>query len=610
MSSSRPKLTEYRPLFERFEDKGPLWSIVRETAEALAADRATKYLPTVVAELFFIGAIAVALSRTIAAIDTNAFNQTIFISLEVHSIAFTTLYFWIIPTVFLGSIIGVSQTEARIPRILNRFQRDVRKHFEESGIDFPGFQEEMVKLKTRVESKEDRLFHGGIYSWQPSNWQYGAVQQSEPAQPAQNGSDESLPPNPQPDDTTEYILAQEQLENVNREPSIELATLDSKVNSPLLQSGPPQDSGGQARSSDLQSDTLQDYRRMARIMRLPGFAGPFSAGPSSPAPAQHSYIDRRQAPEPDTQPLGAQSDSPQSQIPQLPVSRTVSSTRPPSTCPNPPSKFKYWLRHHQPIPYLIVIIPTITSCLLSGYVPPDGWDCRVTGEICVLAAWLLSAELDIVFNYFLPLCPELREGEELDPVGLNGECGDPKVSENVNGKGEGEGEDATTENQETRRLTKRRTILWRTMYMKDLLTTIGTIIWIVCTIVGVLNRCSCWTLWGTTGLTLPQRPDVDVLLRRRLKREYPAIIFTGLGIELLVFPLWMLLWYRDALKVFVQRDDGESNFKWLWEGWANMRAWGPRYWENLKRWGKRKARKMPTWEILMNDGRNGLTMGM
>ena len=183
-------MTENRPLFEKLKDRRPLWSIVRENAEALAIDRATKYLPTVVAEVIFIGAIVVAVSRTIAAIDTDAFNQTIFIGLEAHSIAYTTLYFWIIPTVFLGSIIGVSQTEARMPCILNWFQRDVRKHFEEWD-RFSSVSGRDGEVETRVESKEDRLFHGGIYSWQPSNWHYGAVQQSEPAQLAQNGSDES-----------------------------------------------------------------------------------------------------------------------------------------------------------------------------------------------------------------------------------------------------------------------------------------------------------------------------------------------------------------------------------------------------------------------------------
>lgn len=78
--------------------------------------------------------------------------------MEAHSIAFTASYFWIIPAVFLSSVIGASQTEAAIPRILRRFQVDIER------LDLPN----EIKLPNEcLEDNEKRIFHGGIYSWRP-----------------------------------------------------------------------------------------------------------------------------------------------------------------------------------------------------------------------------------------------------------------------------------------------------------------------------------------------------------------------------------------------------------------------------------------------------------
>lgn len=83
-----------------------------------------------------------------------------FINVEAHSIAFTALYFWIIPAVFLSSIIGVSQTEAAIPRILRQFEIDI-KHLN---------LEHEIKLPNEcLNDNEKRIFHGGIYSWRPQS---------------------------------------------------------------------------------------------------------------------------------------------------------------------------------------------------------------------------------------------------------------------------------------------------------------------------------------------------------------------------------------------------------------------------------------------------------
>ena len=78
--------------------------------------------------------------------------------MEAHSIAFSALYFWIIPAVFLGSIIGVSQTEAAIPRILRRLQTDIESLKLPNVVNLPN---------ERLGDNEKRIFHGGVYSWQP-----------------------------------------------------------------------------------------------------------------------------------------------------------------------------------------------------------------------------------------------------------------------------------------------------------------------------------------------------------------------------------------------------------------------------------------------------------
>ena len=97
------------------EERQRLLATCDLTAQALAADRATKFLPIIVAQIFFVGTIGIAFGRAPTA-SSGPSPQT-FVNIEAHSIAFSALYFWILPAVFLGSIIGVSQTENALPRI-------------------------------------------------------------------------------------------------------------------------------------------------------------------------------------------------------------------------------------------------------------------------------------------------------------------------------------------------------------------------------------------------------------------------------------------------------------------------------------------------------------
>lgn len=149
---------------------------IQKSADALAADRATKFLPILVALAFFVGSVGIALSRTRSA--ASASSTTSFINIEVYSIAFSALYFWIIPAIFLSSVIGVSQTENAIPRILQRLQTDL-DHLE-YGSDMRLPNEYIEKREGKcdkhcqiecAECSQRRTFYGGIYSWQPAKWQ-------------------------------------------------------------------------------------------------------------------------------------------------------------------------------------------------------------------------------------------------------------------------------------------------------------------------------------------------------------------------------------------------------------------------------------------------------
>lgn len=160
---------------------------------------------------------------------------------------------------------------------------------------------------------------------------------------------------------------------------------------------------------------------------------------------------------------------------------------------------------------------TSTGMAVSALVPPDGWDCRHIGEISIFFAWFMSAQVDVLLAYLWPM-------------------------------------KANNQNK----------LFWTTS-IKDLIVTIATMGIVVVTQIGIFNRCSCYTQWGRTGLALPEMPDISETLFHRLNTVYPAITFTGIGIELIVIPFFICIQYKDALRTFVQRDDKKSNAGWLWK---------------------------------------------
>lgn len=108
--------------------------MIYQTGGALAADRATKFLPVIVAQIIFIAVIGVAALKIGAA--SRVSEDNVWIN-DVRSMAFSLQSLWIIPAVFLGSMIGVSQTATAIPRILRRFQTDLERLSLPKGVNLP-----------------------------------------------------------------------------------------------------------------------------------------------------------------------------------------------------------------------------------------------------------------------------------------------------------------------------------------------------------------------------------------------------------------------------------------------------------------------------------------
>lgn len=430
--------------------------MIRQTGRALAADRSTKFLPIVVAQIFFIGAVGIAIFRTAASAGKNGLSDTVFINVEAHSIAFSALYFWIIPAVFLSSIIGVSQTEAATPRILRRFQVDL------DHLDLPkdhlGQAQKVRMPNDCLEDAQRRIFHGGVYSWQPSRWQ----------RKSSSSSKRSRPSDP--------------------------AAISTGLNAPA---------------------------------------------------GEHSSIVSTFQPRP--------SDN-----------------------------------NHALLPYPILLLGTLTGMFVSGFVPPDGFDCRHTGQLLICTAWILSAQADHLLNRLLPLAdtqPVENRPVDSHPVEVKPVENKP-VSSN-----------------------KSISLLWITI-VKDLLITCATMGGIVVTQIGTFNRCSCYTQWGSVGLALPERSDVATKLFHRLNTVYPAITFTGIGIELVIVPLYLCIWYSDALRVFLQRDDRRSNAPaWLWKAYPMLQATHSRFKDAFSRFGRSTSPRAGTWRSEAEQGLGGLAGG-
>ena len=168
-----------------------------------------------------------------------------------------------------------------------------------------------------------------------------------------------------------------------------------------------------------------------------------------------------------------------------------------------------------------VTFAVVTATLISYKVPSQGWDCRHVAEVSVFVVWILSFLLNGCLNYVCPI--------------------------------------SSTNGPSDQKLARSRKILLVLTMTKDAISVSLTLAGVIATQVGVLNRCDCYTNWATGGVALPVMPEVNELLQKRLSRYYPAISFSAIAIQLVFVPLYLCSKYYSALRVFIQRDDCESN---------------------------------------------------
>jgi len=114
------------------------------------------------------------------------------------------------------------------------------------------------------------------------------------------------------------------------------------------------------------------------------------------------------------------------------------------------------------------------------------------------------------------------------------------------------------------KMLKQRVLFWA-VFGKDVVCALSTIAIIVVVQWGIMNRCSCWSGWGSTWVHLPQLPEVSAELMHFIKDIAPGIVFAALMFHFL-FCVAIVWRYLDAIRVFIQRDDGVSNLAW-WTSW-------------------------------------------
>jgi hypothetical protein len=92
-------------------------------ARSLAADRSTKFLPIVFSQLVFVALFFISFWKT----ESSELGPGNWIHIEAHSLAFSVLFLWLTPAIFLSAVIGVSQTELEIPRRLNEARQRLKE---------------------------------------------------------------------------------------------------------------------------------------------------------------------------------------------------------------------------------------------------------------------------------------------------------------------------------------------------------------------------------------------------------------------------------------------------------------------------------------------------
>ena len=204
------------------------------------------------------------------------------------------------------------------------------------------------------------------------------------------------------------------------------------------------------------------------------------------------------------------------------------------------------IRHHQTWKHVLLSFSFVGASVfvaswISYRVPPQGFDCRNVAQMSLLGVWIASFALDHLFFNLLPHIP------------------------------------TTTHNPQHRG--GYNPLLYTLTFLKDTLTALAVVTNIMVVQVGIFNRCGCFTLWGKAPLGLPQIPEARRVLMDRIAREWPAVTFSWIGLEL-VLCVGVAWHYRDAFRVYMQKDDGTSNLDWV-PGWVvvNWGKGGGKGWE-------------------------------
>jgi hypothetical protein len=157
---------------------------------------------------------------------------------------------------------------------------------------------------------------------------------------------------------------------------------------------------------------------------------------------------------------------------------------------------------------LMVFSSVVIACTISSEVLPGGWNCRLDGEIGALGVWLISWIADFAILKFAP---------------------DRHI--------------------------------YRCMFTKDLLTGLAISIMIIVTQWGIFHRCECYSKNGI--ITNPLDRPIGEKMDKLFMHEWLYITLRGIVFQLAscVAFSW---WYIVAFRVYLQRDDGRSNFDPIW----------------------------------------------
>jgi zinc transporter ZupT len=186
-----------------------------------------------------------------------------------------------------------------------------------------------------------------------------------------------------------------------------------------------------------------------------------------------------------------------------------------------------------------------TACLISWYVPSDGWQPRHCAYATFLLIWTISFLLTNLVKH--PASPPQQQATKEHPATKQRNT---KLPEKI--------------------------LRFKLTFLKDAIVTICTLAALMYVQVGPFNNCEAYSAFGTKGVALPYIPDTARTLSDRIRGLYPAVAFVSIGFQVMAIVV-VLGTERRALRVLLQTDDGTSLWprwlRWLrWPGWLTLRV--------------------------------------